>query len=78
MYLDKVITARRFTQMMDSLPRSGKGVIAGLVQPSRHLGRATGRAPARLLKRRLHVPLPVTAENQERAEGQEESMIIYC
>lgn len=62
-YLDKVITAGRFTQVMDSLPRYGQGVIASFIQPGWYFGRATGRAPIGLLKGRFHVPLPVTTEN---------------
>lgn len=77
MYLDKVVTARRFTEMMDSFPGSGKGVITSLVQPSRHLGRPTGRDPIGLWKGCFHVTLPVAAEYQKGAERQKQSMIVH-
>jgi hypothetical protein len=60
-----------------ALFRSGKGVIASLVQPGQHFGRATSRSRNRLLTRRLHVPLPVTTENEERAKCQKDSMIVH-
>ena len=78
MYLDKIVTARRLTKMMNSLSRSRESMVTSLIQPSRHLGRSSTRTPIGLLKGRCHVSLPVSAEYQERAEGQKQSMIVHC